>query len=55
MIILFGIFLMQLTRVTEIDLGSIATAALCIMIAAFSYPLVNRKMMAACGDKLTTL
>ena len=55
MVILLGIFLMQLTRVTDLGLGSLVMAALCIVIAAFSYPLGNRKMMAACGDKLTTL
>ncbi len=53
-VILVGVFLLQLNNILSSRLGSVAQTLLPILIAAVSYPLGNRKMMALCPPELTT-
>ncbi|CAM3114773.1 multidrug resistance efflux transporter family protein [Sporolactobacillus spathodeae] len=53
-IILIGIALMQLSQVGQAPLTSISFSVLAILIAAISYPLGNRKMMAYTGRRWDT-
>ncbi|MBA2862150.1 multidrug resistance efflux transporter family protein [Methanococcus maripaludis] len=53
-IILFGIILMQYSRITSVSIESIIFGFLPVIVAAFSYPLGNRKTMEISGGKLTT-
>lgn len=55
LIILLGIGLMQLPKFHTFGLSGLLTASACLIVAAFSYPLGNRKMMGICGSELTTL
>lgn len=54
MLILAGIFLMQAPNLAGMDEGQSLKALLPILIAAFSYPLGNRKMMEICPPELST-
>ena len=54
-IILVGVFLLQIKNIVSLDLGSLAGTLLPILVAAVSYPLGNRKMMALCPAELTTV
>lgn len=53
-VILAGVFLMQAKNIASLHLGSVAATLIPILIAAIAYPLGNRKMMALCGDTLST-
>lgn len=54
-IILFGVFLIQYEQATKLNISKTFLSILPILIAAFSYPLGNRKMMELCKDTLTTI
>ena len=54
-VILVGVFLLQVKNVRSLHLGSVAATLLPILVAAVSYPLGNRKMMALCAGELTTI
>lgn len=53
-IILLGIFLMQFEEAKDISLLETFLCIVPVVLAAFAYPLGNRKMMEVCGDKLNT-
>lgn len=53
--ILFGIFLLQTAHLSQMQAGGILRALLLILIAAFSYPLGNRKMMVLCPQEFSTV
>lgn len=53
-VILFGILLMQYSRITTVSFETVIFGFLPVIIAAFSYPLGNRKMMEVSGGRLTT-
>ncbi len=55
LVILVGVFLLQLKNILSFHLTSIAQTLLPILVAAVSYPLGNRKMMALCPPELTTM
>ena len=52
LIILIGIAIMQLKQATTVDLKDIILGVVPVLIAAFAYPLGNRKMMAISDGKL---
>ena len=54
-IILVGVFLLQWENIRSFHLASVATTLLPILVAAVSYPLGNRMMMAHCPSELTTI
>jgi drug/metabolite transporter (DMT)-like permease len=54
-VILGGIFLLQLSHIPTMETKGMLTAFLLILLAAFSYPLGNRKMMACCPPEITTI
>ncbi|NLI52990.1 MAG: multidrug resistance efflux transporter family protein [Clostridiales bacterium] len=54
-VILVGVFLLQLKNILSFRLSSVAETLLPILVAAVSYPLGNRKMMALCPPELTTI
>lgn len=55
-LILAGIFVIQLPKIEHIGAGSLMAALLLILVAAFSYPLGNRKMMQVSGkEQLSTI
>lgn len=53
-IILLGVFLLQATHFRTVRLEGTLPALALIFIAAFSYPLGNRKMMACCPEEFST-
>ncbi len=53
LIILAGIALMQLPRLRQSSPAALAAPMLLIAVAAFCYPLGNRKMMALCGGRFS--
>lgn len=53
-IILIGIVLIQIPQATSTSLQTVMLGILPVIIAAFAYPLGNRKMMALCGGRLDT-
>lgn len=53
-VILIGVFLLQYGNFDTLDMSKNGLAFLAVLIAAFSYPLGNRKMMDICHGKLTT-
>jgi drug/metabolite transporter (DMT)-like permease len=55
LVILGGIFLMQASHFKTVQTKGMLSASILIVIAAFSYPLGNRKMMACCPAELTTI
>lgn len=54
-VILVGIFLLQTANLRSLQLRGMLAALLLIVIAAFSYPLGNRKMMAFCPGSINTI
>lgn len=53
-IILLGIFLMQIQHAKDISITKSFIGIIPVIIAAFSYPLGNRKMIEVCNNKLNT-
>lgn len=53
-IILFGIFLMQLVEAKDIPWLKAILGVVPVILAAFAYPLGNRKMIEVCENKFTT-
>jgi drug/metabolite transporter (DMT)-like permease len=54
-VILAGVFLLQGGGASPVKPETLARTLLPILAAAVAYPLGNRKMMALCGDELSTL
>jgi drug/metabolite transporter (DMT)-like permease len=54
-VILAGIFLMQLREASMAGPGAAPACVALVLVAAFSYPLGNRKMMELCDRGLSTL
>lgn len=54
-IILVGIFIMQFQEAKNISPLNASIITVTVLIAAFAYPLGNRKMMEICDNKLNTL
>ncbi len=54
-VILVGVFLLQVENATAFDLSHAVVFALPVMLSAFCYPLGNRKTMELCADRLTTI
>lgn len=54
LVILSGIFLLQVPNLSAQGIGENAAALIPILIAAFSYPLGNRKMMQYCPAEMDT-
>lgn len=52
LIILLGIFLMQLEQANEVSLTDLLYGILPVILASFAYPLGNRKMMEVCTGRL---
>ncbi|MES5930063.1 multidrug resistance efflux transporter family protein [Bacillus cereus group sp. MG9] len=52
LIILLGIFLMQMEQAKLLAVKDILLGIIPVIIASFAYPLGNRKMMEVCGDRL---
>jgi len=53
-IILLGIFLMQFQQAKDISVTKALIGIMPVILAAFSYPLGNRKMIEVCGNRFTT-
>lgn len=53
-IILLGVFLIQYEHAAAVSMKDILLCIIPILIAAFSYPLGNRKMMQLCSARLST-
>jgi len=53
-IILLGIFLIQFQQAKDISAIKALIGILPVILAAFSYPLGNRKMIEVCGNRFTT-
>ena len=51
-IILIGILLIQIPQAQSVDAKSLLLGILPVVVAAFAYPLGNRKMMALCGGRV---
>ncbi len=54
-IILIGIFIMQVPKMQQSRWEKLVLPFLIILIAAFAYPLGNRKMMEVCENKLSVI
>lgn len=54
-IILIGVFFIQFEQASSVNLSQVLLSIIPILIAAFAYPLGNRKMMDICQGKLTTI
>jgi drug/metabolite transporter (DMT)-like permease len=54
-LILLGVFLLQVPEEASLDAGGSFLVLLPILVAAFSYPLGNRKMMEICPGSLPTI
>lgn len=54
-LILLGVFIMQFQASTTVSQIEILLGTLPVLVAAFAYPLGNRKMMEVCGNRLNTL
>jgi drug/metabolite transporter (DMT)-like permease len=54
-IILLGIFVMQFQEAREISFLKTLSGVIPVILAAFAYPLGNRKMIEVCGNRLNTL
>ncbi|MBM7586289.1 drug/metabolite transporter (DMT)-like permease [Bacillus pakistanensis] len=52
--ILFGVVLIQLQKADSLTINEIMIGVLPVVIAAFAYPLGNRKMMEVCDGRLDT-
>ena len=55
LVILAGIFVMQLPAIRGSSQRSILAPLALIVVAAFAYPLGNRKMMAVCGGRFSAV
>ncbi len=53
-IILAGVILIQVQQADQLSATALLIGALPVVIAAFCYPLGNRKMMELCGDRVDT-
>lgn len=53
-VILIGIFLIQIPQAQTLSFKTFILGILPVLIAAFAYPLGNRKMMEVCGGRLDT-
>lgn len=53
-VILVGILLIQVPQAQSVPLKSLLLGILPVAVAAFAYPLGNRKMMAVCGGRIDT-
>lgn len=53
-VIIVGVFLIQAIHFGSTDVKGSIIALICILVAAFSYPLGNRKMMQYCPEDLST-
>lgn len=54
-LILIGIFMIQFEEAKKITDKNVLAGILPVLIAAFAYPLGNRKMIEVCSKKLTTI
>jgi drug/metabolite transporter (DMT)-like permease len=54
LLILLGVVLIQLQKAKQFSLDDLLFGVIPVMIAAFAYPLGNRKMMELCGGRLDT-
>ncbi|NIK27488.1 drug/metabolite transporter (DMT)-like permease [Thalassobacillus devorans] len=54
LLILFGVALIQVQKAGELTVYDMLIGVLPVVIAAFAYPLGNRKMMELCGGRLDT-
>lgn len=54
LLILFGVVLIQWQQASSITLGMMIAGVMPVVVAAFAYPLGNRKMMEVCGGRLDT-
>lgn len=54
LVILVGVVIMQLQQAEQTSLRQVLLGVLPVVIAAFAYPLGNRKMMAVCAGRLDT-
>ena len=54
MVILFGIILIQVPHANDVSMTTLLLGTLPVIVAAFAYPLGNRKMMEVCGGRLDT-
>lgn len=54
-IILCGIFVMQIPQFCQSGLHGLMIPVVAIVVAAFSYPLGNRKMMKVCDDRFSAI
>jgi len=54
MLILIGIVLIQVPHANEVSTSTLLLGSLPVVVAAFAYPLGNRKMMEVCGGRLDT-
>lgn len=54
-IIILGVFFIQYEQSTTIGIKAMLLSIIPILIAAFAYPLGNRKMMSVCKDEISTL
>lgn len=54
-VILVGVFLLQVKNIVSLNTASLIGTLPPILIAAVSYPLGNRKMMALCPPEMTTI
>ncbi|MCP3740683.1 multidrug resistance efflux transporter family protein [Rossellomorea sp. BNER] len=53
-LILFGVVLIQVQKANSLTINEVVIGVLPVIIAAFAYPLGNRKMMEVCGGRLDT-
>jgi hypothetical protein len=54
LVILIGIVLIQLPNANGVSIQTLLLGTLPVVVAAFAYPLGNRKMMEVCGGRLDT-
>lgn len=54
LIILLGIFLVQFQQAVDVSLSKTLMGVIPVILAAFAYPLGNRKMMEVCDGKFNT-
>lgn len=54
-LVLAGVFMMQVPHLKRMEVRTVLFTLVPILVAAFSYPLGNRKMMALCPAGMTTL
>lgn len=54
-VILCGIFVMQIPQFRQSGLHGLMIPVVAIVVAAFSYPLGNRKMMKVCDDRFSAI